>query len=278
MSPPMIDTRPNTSLSGKGTIADPINSPQLSSSSVLVSAMSPKEATENLVLASKLTNAEKEIQKLKLKLGTATSPRRAAPARSARPVSSKSVVGVTKEEHERCAEELRLAKIKMGQLTKERSDLRGSVAVLEGKVEGVVVESAMKISDLQAKLSNALGELDMKSAMLESSKSVGNDVDGMVKKLTERYEEERERMKHSIDSLQKAHAMSVKQARASGESRDVLMSKMFSMEREKTELFDRAVKAESTIKEVRRSEGSELPNAALDDELTPLTRRFAHRS
>merc|ERR1711871_855909 len=108
-------------------------------------------------------------------------------------------------------------------------------------------------SDLQAKLSNARGELDMKSAMLESSKSVGSDADSMVKKLTERYEEERERMRHSIDSLQKAHALSVKQARASGESRDTLMAKMFSMENEKSELYDRAIKAESAVKELREA-------------------------
>ena len=89
--------------------------------------------------------------------------------------------------------------------------------------------------------------------IVHRSNSVGKDADGMVKKMAERYEEERERMRHSIDSLQKAHAMSVKQARASSESRDVLLAKTFAMKTESGELYDRAVKAEATVKELREA-------------------------
>ena len=252
-----------------------LGSPQLASSSLFVKTPGPSvppspiansaDITSSLVLESKLANAEQELQALRsqvVALKQAKSPTR-SPTKATAPVQP--VAGVSSAEHLRCKEELRLAKIRIGELTKEGGDLRGDNAVLQGKIEGVTAETALMCGELTTKLENALGELDMKSAMLESSNSVGKDANGMVTKMAERYEEERERMKHSIDSLQKAHALSVKQARASSESRDVLMSKTFAMKSEMSALYDRAVKAEGMVKELK-----ETVKAAKESQITKV--------
>ena len=133
------------------------------------SAANNATVTSCLILQSKLENAEKEVEGLRSEVVVlkAQSPKR-SPTKARTPISAKPVVGVSSKEHSRFVEELRVAKIKIGELTKEGGDLRGEKAVLEGKIEGIAAQAALQCGELKTKLENALGELDMKSAMLES--------------------------------------------------------------------------------------------------------------